>query len=243
MRKLLVIPIVHNAADLGRLEHRLEQLKRATMPRERIEASRKQVVRFWEELRVAIEAWQLDFAKVVVYQDALPFAPATHVGLEIKIVKELAAVGSANHQLLEWMHEHGARILGTESPELLVAEYSLVRKQLGLSNNPSLSQATPRSLKITAETNCETTCETTDETTDEATEIAAQLADLLNRRDQFIAARIDTTLEQDQTGIILIGMLHSVEKWLPDDIEVDFPIGQPKPTIVGQASNLSAATS
>jgi len=227
MRKLLVIPIVHNAADLGRLEHRLEQLKRATMPRERIEASRKQVARFWEELRVAIESWQLDYSKVVVYQDALPLAPATHVGLEIKIVKELAAVGSANHQLLEWMHENGASILGTESPELLVAEYSLVRKQLGMADNPSLDQETPGTL----------------ETTVDAAEIAAQLADLLNRRDQFIAARIDTTLEQDRTGIILIGMLHRVEKWLPDDIEVDFPIGQPRPTIIGQASSLSAASS
>jgi len=227
MRKLLIIPIVHNAADLGRLEHRLEQLKRATMPRERVEASRKQVARFWEELRVAIESWQLDFAKVVVYQDALPFAPATHVGLEIKIVKELAAVGSANHQLLEWMHEHGATILGTESPELLVAEYSLVRKQLGLAENPSSTCETPHHLATSAE----------------AAEIGAQLADLLNRRDQFITARIDATLEQHQTGIILLGMLHSVEKWLPDDIEVDFPIGQPKPTIVGQASSLSAVSS
>jgi len=227
MRKLLVIPIVHTAADLGRLEHRLEQLKRATMPRERVEASRKQVARFWEELRVAIESWQLDFSKVVVYQDALPLAPATHVGLEIKIVKELAAVGSANHQLLEWLHEHGASILGTESPELLVAEYSLVRKQLGMAENPSSNQEPPRILETTAE----------------AAEIAAQLADLLNRRDQFIAARIDSTLNLDQTGIILIGMLHHVEKWLPDDIEVDFPIGQPKPTIVGQASSLSAVSS
>jgi len=227
MRKLLVIPIVHNAADLGRLEHRLEQIKRATMPRERIEASRKQVARFWEELRVAIESWQLDFSKVVVFQDALPLAPATHVGLEIKIVKELATVGSANHQLLEWMHEHGASILGTESPELLVAEYSLVRKQLGMADNPSSDQETPRNLETTAE----------------AAEIAVQLADLLNRRDQFIAARIDTTLKQDQTGILLIGMLHRVEKWLPDDIEVDFPIGQPRPIIIEQASRLSAATS
>jgi len=227
MRKLLVIPIVHNAADLGRLEHRLEQLKRATMPRERVEASRKQVARFWEELKVAIDSWQLDFAKLVVYQDALPFAPETHAGLEIKIVKELASVGSANHQLLEWMHEHGARVLGTESPELLVAEYSLVRKQLGMAEKASSDHATPTIL----------------ESNTEAAEIVAQLADLLNRRDQFIAARIDTTLNQDQTGIILIGMLHTVEKWLPDDIEVDFPIGQPKPIIVGQASSLSAATS
>ena len=227
MRKLLIIPIVHNAADLGRLEHRLEQIKRATMPRERIEASRKQVARFWEELRVAIESWQLDFSKLVVFQDALPLAPATHVGLEIKIVKELAAVGSANHQLLEWLHEHGASILGTESPELLVAEYSLVRKQLGMAENPSSDQETPRNLETTAE----------------ADEIAAQLVDLLNRRDQFIAARIDTTLEQDQIGILLMGMLHRVEKWLPEDIDVDFPIGQPKSIIVGQASSLSAASS
>jgi len=224
MRKLLVIPIVHTAADLGRLEHRLEQLKQATMPRERVEASRKQVARFWEELRVAIQSWQLDFSKVVVYQDALPFAPATHVGLEIKIVRELAAVGSANHQLLEWMHEQGASILGTESPELLVAEYSLVRKQLGMVDKLSLDQE-----KLSKP-----------ETASEISEVEAQLADLLNRRDQFIAARIDTTLEQDQTGIILIGLLHSVEKWLPDDIEVDFPIGQPRPIMIEQVSRAAS---
>jgi len=224
MRKLLVIPIVHTAADLGRLKHRLDQLKHATMPRERVEASRKQVARFWEELRVAIQSWQLDFSKLVVYQDALPFAPATHVGLEIKIVRELAAVGSANHQLLDWMHEHSASILGTESPELLVAEYSLVRKQLGMASNSSSDQESSHTLKATAE----------------ATEIAAQLADLLNRRDQFIAARIDTTLEQDQTGMLLIGMLHRVEKWLPEDIEVDFPIGQPGPIMIEQVSRAAS---
>lgn len=43
---------------------------------------------------------------------------------------------------------------------------------------------------------------------------------LLRRRDKFIAATIDKTLEKDETGIIFIGACHNVIKRLPKDIRV-----------------------
>jgi hypothetical protein len=176
------------------------------MPREKIEASRRQVVRFWDELRSAIQRLSLDFTQLVVYQDALPVVPGHQSGLELKIVHELAAVGSANHLLLEWLIEQGATLKGTESAELLVAEYTLVRKSIGLADaSQPLSE---------------------DGSESEDT-IADQLADLLTSRDQFIAERIDKTLLPNQTGIIFLGMLHHLEKWLPDDVHVKYPMGRP----------------
>lgn len=44
--------------------------------------------------------------------------------------------------------------------------------------------------------------------------------DLMERRDKFIAQRIAETLAEGEVGILLIGALHRVAEWLPDDMEV-----------------------
>lgn len=43
--------------------------------------------------------------------------------------------------------------------------------------------------------------------------------DLLHKRDDYIAERINDTLKQNETGILFIGLLHHVESQLADDIE------------------------
>jgi pheromone shutdown protein TraB len=43
---------------------------------------------------------------------------------------------------------------------------------------------------------------------------------LLRRRDRFIAATINETLEQNETGILFIGAYHNLIKRLPKDITV-----------------------
>lgn len=176
------------------------------MPREKIEASRLQVARFWDELRSVMTEWNLDFSTLKVYQDALPVMPSTQPDLATKIIRELASVGSANHQLLEWLLDRGANVLGTESPQLLVAEYELVRKSIGLAAESANDQSDEES---------------------HDNSIAIALEDLLNRRDQFIAQRIDATLNENETGIVFLGMLHQLDKWLTDDIEFQYPIGRP----------------
>jgi hypothetical protein len=44
--------------------------------------------------------------------------------------------------------------------------------------------------------------------------------DLMERRDKYIAKRIDITLKEGEIGLLLIGALHRVESKLPDDIEI-----------------------
>jgi len=50
---------------------------------------------------------------------------------------------------------------------------------------------------------------------------------LLKRRDQYIARRINDTLLAGETGLIFLGMLHSVRSWLDKDIRIVYPIHQP----------------
>ncbi len=45
-----------------------------------------------------------------------------------EIVSELSASGSRNHRLLMHLMDKGAMIMGTESPELLMEEYELAKK-------------------------------------------------------------------------------------------------------------------
>lgn len=115
---------------------------------------------------------------VKLYQDSLPVC-----GHEKELVRELAAQGSCNHQLLEGLVNEGATLVGTESPSLLLDEYKLL-------------QSPERTEK--------------------------QEAALLEARDRFIAGQIDATLTDDENGILFIGALHKVDKFLPQRIKVAY---------------------
>jgi hypothetical protein len=47
---------------------------------------------------------------------------------------------------------------------------------------------------------------------------------LLKRRDQFIADRINDTLCPGETGILFLGMLHSLRHLLDEQIKVVYPV-------------------
>ena len=117
---------------------------------------------------------------------------------EADIVGDLARAGSSNHQLLVELIARGATLMGTESPDLLLEEYNLVQRV-----------CTARDLE-------------------EASRIKEQQRilgqSLLQRRDQYIAARINDTLRIGETGILFLGMLHSPLRWLASDIRVTYPI-------------------
>jgi hypothetical protein len=51
---------------------------------------------------------------------------------------------------------------------------------------------------------------------------------LLQRRDQFIAQRINDTLKDGETGILFLGMLHSLERDLQPDVKVIYPLQRPR---------------
>jgi hypothetical protein len=204
MRTLHVVPIIHTAEDLGSLAPAIELAKVKAGLSGSSSVSRRTVRDFWVTLQDAIEAWPLDASTLSVYQDALPVSHERLAGVEHQIIDELAAKGSRNHQILQWLRSRGARVLGTESPELLIEEYHLMKA------------AIERSLED-------------DHAPDaEADEQTRRLhAEMLLKRDQFIARRIDQTLDVGACGMIFIGLLHRIEPHLPGDINVNYPFGRP----------------
>ena len=118
---------------------------------------------------------------------------------EQEIVSELAGAGNRNHRLLLQLQSRGATLMGTESPELLLEEYQLT--------------AAAFAFGATVRTGIR----------------QRQLRDaLLGKRDRYIAARINGTLGAGETGILFMGMLHQVARYLEPDIDVICPLGPPR---------------
>ena len=118
-------------------------------------------------------------------------------GREAEIVTELARSGSRNHQLLLRLMAQGAVLMGTESGDLLVQEYQSARQSLTTRPPRAAGVAAPRRALSEA---------------------------LLQRRDQFMAQRIHETLKSGETGILFLGMLHSLERYLNPDVKVIYPL-------------------
>jgi hypothetical protein len=192
-RTLIYIPIIHTQADMGALSESIQRLKVKRLGRRGWERTVNLVDKLWARIEQAIESLILPYERVRLYQDGLPVC-----GREVAIVAELAEAGSRNHRVLLRLREKGATIMGTESSELLVEEYQLV-KEVFASGKPKVA------------------------TRGEARQKALRDS-LLKRRDQYIARRINDTLLAGETGLIFLGMLHSVRSWLDKDIRVVYPI-------------------
>ncbi len=144
------------------------------------------VDRIWDEIETSLLDLDIPYDRVRIYQDGLPVC-----GRELDIVKELAAAGSRNHRLLLEMARRGAIIMGTESGELLIEEYSRIRRLLG-SSDASVG----------------------------GEDVKASGDALIQKRDRFIAQRIDATLARGEIGIVFLGMLHSMAGLSPKDMRL-----------------------
>lgn len=88
--------------------------------------------------------------------------------------------------------------MGTESPELLMREYAHV-KQIAEVQADAEREEAKRSY-------------------------AAESAEILKARDIFIAKRIAESLEEGGVGLLFLGMMHEVDRLLPENIQVEFLI-------------------
>jgi hypothetical protein len=196
-RRLVYIPIIHTAADMGSLAASIRGKKLSTLGRQGLAHNAAVVEKMWEEIERAVARLPPTQGSVRLYQDGLPVC-----GHERAIVSELAGAGSRNHRLLMELEARGATLMGTESPELLVEEYQLA------------------------------TAAFAPETAVRTNHLQQQLRDtLLEKRDRFVADRINRTLDTGERGILFLGMLHEAAKYLDSDIEVVTPLGMPR---VGQ---------
>jgi hypothetical protein len=188
-RSLIHIPIVHTQTDMGGLGQAVQAATIQKLGQEGWERNVTLIDKIWDSIEQAIESWSLPYPQVRLYQDGLPVC-----GRELEIVTEIARIGSRNHQLLLRLQRHGATIMGTESADLLLKEYKLIKQVLQAPNPAEAARLESRQKK----------------TSDS----------LLKQRDQFIAERINRTLGAGETGVLFLGMLHSVAPFIAADIDL-----------------------
>ena len=119
-RRLVYIPIIHTAADMGSLGASIRGRKLSTLGRQGLSQQASVVDKMWEKIESVAASLPLAQGTVRVYQDGLPVC-----GRERQIVADLAMAGNRNHRLLLELEARGATMMGTESPELLIEEYQL----------------------------------------------------------------------------------------------------------------------
>jgi hypothetical protein len=192
-RTLIYFPIIHTRADMGAFSDIIYREKAQKLGGEGLKRNLSLIDKLWTEIEKAIEHMPLPYERVRLYQDGLPVC-----GREVEIVSELARTGSRNHRLLLGLEEKGATIMGTESPELLLEEYELIKALLVLGESEEAS----RSGALQKEPS----------------------NSLIERRDRYIARRINETLLVNETGILFIGMLHRLTCWLDKGIRVIYPL-------------------
>lgn len=178
-RQLLIVPIIHTKEDMGSLGSRLR-------PKDGYDAV---AAKLWQEISQKLKRYTSDIKTAKVYQDGLPDADEKLVA---KIVNE---VKSPNYELLRYLQAKGAKILGTEDPQVLKQEYNYLSK---------ITQAQ-------------------DEETKNKLRKAykSQVVHLLTQRDSYIAKRIDQTLKTGELGILFLGLAHAIKDKLAKDIQVE----------------------
>ena len=186
MRTLVIIPIIHTEQDMGSL---LSEIKREYVSRYGLaqwDSHLNSIAEIWDGIRRMILDFDLPYASVRLFQDGLPLC-----GKEAEIVRDVAARGRKNHQLLAELAGRGARLMGTEDPQLLLQEYQFLQGALRDMQSEEGEQRWKQ-----------------------------QSQRLLADRDQFIAARINDTLLPNEIGLLFLGMAHQIEPMLSSDILV-----------------------
>ncbi len=176
-RSLLVIPIMHTDTE-------------AEIP---INQKRESVVRsYWEEVRSYLLATVTEPSELVVYQDSLPDFPEEDLQ---HFIDSMTDIDSINYEILHWLQSKGARIVGTEDPQLVVEHSHFIQHYLALeAEGQQVREEYLKGDKI-----------------------------YVTKRDQYIARRIDQTLPPGKVGLLFIGVAHRPWEYLPGDIEVGMP--------------------
>jgi len=189
VRALIYVPIVHSEVELGSIADEFRRSFQEAFGAEQWTRRFASVEAMWEGLSSKLSALPLPWQRTRLYQDGLPVC-----GREHDIVRDLAAKGSRNHQLLTVLMERGATLMGTENPELMIAEYRRIQR---------LVQAAQRR-----------------EPNSVVEELRREGEAVLQNRDAFVAQRIDSTLEDGETGILFLGLLHRVDELLDGKFDV-----------------------
>lgn len=111
-----------------------------------------------------------------------------------RIIEDGIKAGSRNYELVSRLINRGAILVRTERLNLLTEERD---RLLSITQAESITQKLFAYFKYKLLKNR-----------------------LLNKRDRFIAQRIEETLNEGEKGILFIGAYHNVKKYLPSDIQI-----------------------
>jgi len=132
----------------------------------------------------------IDVSGMKIYQDGM--VADGEVGQ--KIVEEGIKSGSKNYELVLRLLKRGAVLVKTEDFKLVKEERD---RLLALAEAKTVIQKLISFIKYKLVKNR-----------------------LLNKRDKFIAKRIDGTLKDNERGILFIGAYHNIKRRLPKDIQI-----------------------
>lgn len=122
MRKLLYVPIIHMAPDLGSAATALDEMSVSLCGKERWAKHKETLAKFWAN--IADYFTGVDATTLKIYQDGLP----ADGELGKKIIEESAKRGSKNNQIILDLIKRGAELRKTEDTALLQEEYESITK-------------------------------------------------------------------------------------------------------------------
>ncbi|MFH1239917.1 MAG: hypothetical protein V1672_01765 [Candidatus Diapherotrites archaeon] len=122
MRKLLYVPILHSAADLGSIGKDVTSKGVELVGPEKWKKHLHTIDLFWDSIENYFH--ELNVEKFKIFQDGFVVSGETSE----KIVNEVAAKGSRNYEVIRDLISRGAKIMKTEELSLVKREVVYVSK-------------------------------------------------------------------------------------------------------------------
>lgn len=151
------------------------------------------VQEMWTGIAAKLNDAHLPYERVRIFQETMPVC-----GMEKEIAESLAAQGSRNHSLVLDLIGRGARLEGTEDPDLLVQEHEYL--------TALIASGSGRPERAAFE------------------EYQARSKVLMEKRDTFIADRIKSTVREGELPLVFMGVRHQLDKQLDGDFMISYLI-------------------
>lgn len=194
---LIYVPILHTQREAGNIADSLkdDDLKKESRGGMTTVEQEKAINQMWDGICEKINELDISVASLRIYQDLLPVC-----GREKEIVEKLAEKNSRNHEVILELIKKGAKLEGTEDPNLLIKENDYLTElfnelsRTSKDNKEALKKYTDRSIE------------------------------LIKQRDPFIADRIKNTLKEGETPLLFMGPRHQLENLLTPQFVISYII-------------------
>ena len=190
MRTLIYVPIIHTVADMGSMGEELKHKSISGLGEENWQNHTNTVNGYWEAIESYFDNIKIYIPGIKIYQDGM-FVDGE---MAMKFLSDGVKAGSKNSEVVSKLIEKGAILIKTEDFKMVKDEYDGLQSIIK-------SKTNMRKIFLLLK-------------------YKMSKPVFLWRRDKFIAATINETLGQDETGILFIGVYHNILKRLPIDITV-----------------------